>query len=54
MHSLVAAGARSAPLPARRLPDHVTPLLSAQVKEAQLMLNKIFVPPMERRYVLYG
>ncbi|RVE47330.1 hypothetical protein evm_008011 [Chilo suppressalis] len=39
MDSLVAAGARSSPLAARRLPSHCGPLLSAQLQSASLLLR---------------
>ncbi|PZC78481.1 hypothetical protein B5X24_HaOG202146 [Helicoverpa armigera] len=43
MHSLVAAGARTAPLAARRLPAHCVPLLQAQVQAAySLLQNNVF------------
>ncbi|GBP30143.1 ATPase family AAA domain-containing protein 2 [Eumeta japonica] len=49
MHSLVAAGARTTPIPAKALPQHVEPLLKTQVDAAQQILKKIYVPPQLRR-----
>ncbi|KAJ8715210.1 hypothetical protein PYW08_005191 [Mythimna loreyi] len=42
MHSLVAAGARTSPLAAKRLPTHCAPLLQAQVQAAYNMLQHVF------------
>ncbi|CAB3230706.1 unnamed protein product [Arctia plantaginis] len=42
MHSLVAAGARTSPLAAKRLPPHCIPLLQAQVQSAATVLQNMF------------
>uniref|UniRef100_A0A2A4K6L4 Bromo domain-containing protein n=1 Tax=Heliothis virescens TaxID=7102 RepID=A0A2A4K6L4_HELVI len=42
MNSLVAAGARTSPLAARRLPAHCVPLLQAQVQAAYSLLQNVF------------
>ncbi|XP_026733391.1 ATPase family AAA domain-containing protein 2-like isoform X2 [Trichoplusia ni] len=42
MRSLVAAGGRAAPPPARRLPPHAVPLLGAQLQAAAAMLQHVF------------
>lgn len=49
MHTLVAAGARTSPIPSKPLPAHIEPLLSTQVETAKNILNKSFIPPLERR-----
>ncbi|CAG9788857.1 unnamed protein product [Diatraea saccharalis] len=50
MDSLVAAGARSSPLAARRLPPHYEPLLSPQLQAAALLLryHRPLAGPMNR------
>lgn len=42
MHSLVAAGARTIPLAATRLPPHCAPLLQTQVQSAAVVLQNVF------------
>lgn len=42
MHSLVAAGARTSPLAAKRLEPHCVPLLQAQVQCAWNVLQHVF------------
>ncbi|KAJ0174507.1 hypothetical protein K1T71_009615 [Dendrolimus kikuchii] len=43
MVSLVAAGARTSPLPAKRLPQHCSLLLNSQVEAAGQLLRNVFV-----------
>ncbi|XP_063626226.1 ATPase family AAA domain-containing protein 2-like [Cydia splendana] len=43
MQSLVAAGARTSPLPAKRLPAHAAALLHAQIQAAGDLMNNVFV-----------
>lgn len=44
MKGLVAAGSRCMPPPARSLPPHLIPLLSANVEAALTVTKKIFPP----------
>lgn len=49
MRNLVAAGARTSPLPAKKLPQYCVPLLNAQLQAATKMLNVAFPAAEERR-----
>lgn len=44
METLVVAGARAGPAPARRLPPYCEPLLRAQLRAAAALLREPFPP----------